>query len=115
MIKGSIKILDSDIVIQKNILESLRSGLKLIFTKARPKIESSIKALVVESLSTCPEILSLKSGKLKYDFGLSNDPTSDIIYAIANSTYVSFRDFSLKIVQKKNKIILAILGKIYGN
>jgi hypothetical protein len=97
MINGSIKILDSDVVIQKNILESLRSGLKLIFTKARPKIESSIKALVVEALSTCPEILSLQNGKLKYDFGLSDDPTSDIIYAIANSTYVSFRDFSLKL------------------
>jgi hypothetical protein len=97
MIKGNIKILDSDAVIQKNLLDSMQSALKLLFNKARPKIESDVKAVIVDALSVCPEILSLKSGKLKYDFGLSSDPADDIIYAVANSTYVSFRNFSLKL------------------
>ena len=97
MLNGKIKILDSDAKIQKGILDSMRSGIKLILNRGKPKIESAVKAIVVEALSGCPEIMSLKGGTLKYDFGLPDDPTDDIIYAIANSTFVSFRDFQLKL------------------
>lgn len=97
MLNGKIKILDSDAKIQKGILDSMRSGIKLILNRGKSKIESAVKAIVVEALSGCPEIMSLKGGTLKYDFGLPDDPTDDIIYAIANSTFVSFRDFQLKL------------------
>jgi hypothetical protein len=96
MLNGKIKILDSDIVIQRKILDSLKSGLKLIFNKARSKIESEVRNIIVEAISNCPEINSLRSGKLRLDFGLDSDPTSEIIYAIANSTFISFRDFKLQ-------------------
>lgn len=96
MLNGKIKILDSDIVIQRKILDSLKSGLKLIFNKSRSKIESEVRNIVVEAISNCPEIQSLRAGKLRLDFGLSDDPTSEIIYAIANSTFVSFKDFKLQ-------------------
>ena len=96
MLNGKIKILDSDVVIQRKILDSLKSGLKLIFNKSRSKIESEVRNIIVEALSNCPEINSLRSGKLRLDFGLDSDPTSEIIYAVANSTFVSFRDFKLQ-------------------
>jgi|694.fasta_scaffold05001_8 hypothetical protein len=96
MFKGKIKILESDATIQKNILESLKSGIKIIMNRGKPKIESAVKAIVIKALSASPEIRSLQSGKLRLDFGLDTDPTTEIIYAIANSTYVSFKDFQLK-------------------
>ena len=96
MLNGKIKILDSDVVIQRKILDSLKSGLKLIFNRSRSKIESEVRNIIVEALSNCPEINSLRNGKLRLDFGLDSDPTSEIIYAIANSTFVSFRDFKLQ-------------------
>ena len=96
MLKGKIKILESDSTIQKNILESLKSGIKIIMNRGKPKIESAVKAIVVKALSGSPEIRSLQSGKLRLDFGLDTDPTTEIIYSIANSTHVSFKDFQLK-------------------
>jgi predicted ribosome-associated RNA-binding protein Tma20 len=48
---------------------------------------------MIKALSDSPEILSLQSGSLKYDFGLNFDPTQEIIYAVANSTYVYFKNF----------------------
>ena len=93
MLKGKIKILESDSTIQKNILESLKSGIKIVMNRGKPKIESAVKAIVVKALSGSPEIRSLQSGKLRLDFGLDIDPTTEIIYAIANSTRVKFKNF----------------------
>ena len=95
MFKGKIKILDSDEKIIQNILGSSEKEIKNLLAKSKVKIQSQVINLVVEALSQCPEILSLQSGKLKYDFGLDSDPTQDIIYAIANSVYVYFKNFRL--------------------
>lgn len=106
MFKGSIRILDSNEKISANILAASESELKNIFAKAKVKIQSQVTNLVVEALSSCPEILSLQSGKLKYDFGLDFDPTQEIIYGIANSTYVYFKNF--KLLKTKATSVLSI-------
>lgn len=94
-LKGNFKILDSNVKIEANILESLYAGAKLLLTKAKPRIESEIKSLVRKALQDSPEIYSLQSGKLKFDFGLSSDPTQQIIESIVGSTYVYFKNFKL--------------------
>jgi hypothetical protein len=92
-LKGKIKILDSNLKIEKNILNICESEIKNMFRQAASKMRADVINLVVEALNSCPEIESLRNGKLRYDFGLSADPTSEIVYAIANSTYVYFKNF----------------------
>lgn len=92
---ASIKIVDSNAKIEKNILYAMEKDVKFAIQKAKAKIHSGIINLVVEALSSSPEIMSLSNGKLKADFGLSSDPSQEIIYAVANSTEVLFRDFRM--------------------
>lgn len=94
-LKGNIKIVDSNIKVEANILKSMYEGVKNILFKSKPNIESRVKQLVREALYKCPEIESLQGGKLKFDFGLDNDPTQEIIEAIVASTYVYFKNFKL--------------------
>jgi len=91
----SIKLLDSNTKIESNILKAAEKDVKFIIQKAKAKIHSAVINLVIEALSTCPEIESLRSGKLKADFGLDTDPSEEVIYAIANSVEVIFKDFKL--------------------
>lgn len=95
MFKGKIKIIDSNNKIEKNILDGCRDELKKIFAKAIPKIRADVINLTVDALSKSPEIQSLKYGILKFDFGLAEDPTTAIIYAVANSIDVYFKGLRL--------------------
>lgn len=95
MFKGKIKIIDSNNKIEKSILDACRDELKGIFNKAIPKIRADVINLTVKALQGSPEIQSLKGGLLKFDFGLVDDPTQAIIYAIANSVDVYFKGLRL--------------------
>jgi len=95
MFKGKIKILDSNNKIEKDILDACRDELKKIFNKAVPRIRADVINLTIKALSSCPEIQSLKGGILKFDFGLADDPTETIIYAISNSIDVYFKGLRL--------------------
>ena len=88
-----IRILDSQQKIENEILKVSETEIKKKFQSAKPKIESKIKDIIVRALSECPEIVSLRSGTLMLDFGLVIDPTTDIIYSVANSTHVYFKNF----------------------
>ena len=110
-----IKLLDSSQKIEKNILAASEKEIKTLFQRAKPKIESEIKQLIVEALSSCPEILSLKSGQLKYDFGLVIDPADDIIYSVANSTHVIFKNFRFTKQEVKNVFSVYIQSSTFNN
>lgn len=100
MIDIKFKILTSDAQIQREILKACEGEVKNILAKAKSKIHADIINLIIEALSRCPEIISLQSGKLRADFGLTYDPTEEIIYAIANSTVVDFKDFTMSKMSK---------------
>jgi hypothetical protein len=89
------KLLSSSSQIERDILKACEKEIRFILDKAKRKIHAEIINIVIEALQICPEINSLRSGKLKADFGLQQDPTEEIIYAIANSTEVSFKNFKL--------------------
>lgn len=88
-----LKILDSTSKIEKNTLKAAEPEIKNLFQRAKPKIESGVKQIVVRALQESPEIASLKDGTLRLDFGLVVDPADDIIYAVANSVHVLFKNF----------------------
>lgn len=58
---------------------------------ASPRIKRRVKAVVLPAIASCEEIMSLSSGSLRLDFGLTQDPTSEIINAIVNSVYIEVR------------------------
>lgn len=115
MSKLKIKLLDSNQKIEKSILAASEKEIKNIFRNAKPKVESAIKQLIVEALTICPEIASLKSGQLKYDFGLVVDPSEDIIYAVANSAHVIFKDFRFNKKEVKNIFSVYIQSSDFNN
>ncbi|MEX0598519.1 MAG: hypothetical protein WD512_18700, partial [Candidatus Paceibacterota bacterium] len=75
----AFSLLDSDSVIQKQILDLLRDNMDSAFKKSLPNIKNKIKKEVRDALITEPEYQSLISGKLKYEFGI---PTSEKIQSI---------------------------------
>lgn len=106
MQRYSIKILDSKIKIMNNISKALETDIANLLRSKIPKIESEVKAIVQSRLMICPEILSLKAGTLRLDFGIPIDPTDQIIYSIVNSIHAYFRNFRLN--KKSVSTILSI-------
>ena len=65
-----------------------KEGEKLL-KKASSNIRGKVKEVVRRAIATCPEMRELSSGTLKFDFGLTEDPSSAIANSVANSTRVS--------------------------
>lgn len=101
-----INIIDSNIKIKNNISKALQKDIIKIFKSNAPRIESQVKALVYEALFNCPEIISLRQGTLRMDFGIPIDPTNEIVAAIVNSTHVYFRNFDFS--QKSVHNVLSV-------
>ena len=83
-----VKIKESIKQIQKSINNALQRLINPLLPKAAKKIEPKIRNLVRSSLLSSPEIQSLKGGTLKFEFGLDNDPTNQIVEAIVSSLEV---------------------------
>lgn len=115
MFKGKIKIIDSNNKIENNVLDACRDELKKMFTKAIPKIRADVINLTVDALSGSPEIQSLKHGTLKFDFGLTEDPTTAIIYAVANSINVYFKGLRLNKRSTTNVLSIYIQPSDFQN
>lgn len=60
---------------------------------ASRRIKTKIKNLVYDAINDCPEMeeLSNYNGKLRLDFGLTNDPTPAIIQGIVDAVFVEVR------------------------
>ena len=94
MLKGKFKIVDSNQKITNNFYAEASKELRKIFEAASPKIQADVINIVVDALMDCPEIKSLQGGKLQFAFGLPDaDVVTTIVYAIANSTRVKFKNF----------------------
>ena len=58
---------------------------------ASPRIKRRVKDLVLQAMGASKEISEISSGSLRLDFGLTQDPTTEIISSIVNSVYVEVR------------------------
>ena len=85
-----IKLVESDSQIRQSILSSLKPEVDALVSKSIPKINPMIKDLFKEALMNEPEYVSLKSGRLKYEFGLPQEvDVDDIVSIISNSVNVN--------------------------
>ena len=58
--------------------------------KNQPRVRSLVKFELYNAIYECPEMESVRSGKLKYDFGLDSDPTMQIAEAVSNAFRMSY-------------------------
>ena len=86
-----MKIVQSNAKLRATMNKLLAKEGDRALKNASPRIKRRIKALVLVAIGSCEEIKSLSSGSLKYDFGLTTDPTDEIINAVANSVSVTVR------------------------
>jgi len=109
-----------------NLTESARAiavkinkALVQIFNKRIPKqaktIEEQIRQLVSAALLSSPEIRSLSSGTLRIDFGLTQDPSTDIVNAITNSLSVRVQKAVASSSGIKGGVLITLQPTDYSN
>lgn len=74
-----LSILESIADISKQVVQAFAKQVKDLFKKAEPKIEKDLRELISNAIRSQPEYSSLKSGKLRYEFGLADSSVVDII------------------------------------
>ena len=89
-----MKIVSSNARIRALINKALAKEGEQVLKRASSNIRPQVVQVVKRVIATCPEIQELSSGSLKYDFGLTEDPSSAIVNAVANSTRVSVSKIS---------------------
>lgn len=115
MIRGNFKIVDSYNKIYDNINTAIQKEIRANLNKSLSKIRADVINLTIEALENCPEIQSLRNGKLKLDFGLDSDPTSDIIYAIANSVDIKIKSSNIGKSELQNFLTIYIQRSDFKN
>jgi len=87
---------------------------KRIFRQAN-SIESQIKPLISAALLSSPEIQSLSSGTLRIDFGLTQDPSADIVNTITNSLSVQVQRAIATASGIKGGVLITLQPTDYSN
>ena len=96
MAKAGLKIIESNAEIQRMIERGLRKDAQKMLSQSISRIKSRITPIIRTALTTCPEIQSLSGGKLAADFGLTSDPSGQIVSAIMSSLNVRPRKGNAK-------------------
>jgi len=66
----NIKLLETDGQIKKAILDSIKDVLDTAISKSLNRIQQDLKALTIDNLKKEPEYASLRTGQLRYEFGI---------------------------------------------
>ena len=84
-----MKITTSNARVRALINKALAKEGEKALKGAASNIRKQVKEVVRRAVATCPEMRELSSGTLKFDFGLTQDPSAAIANSVANSTRVS--------------------------
>jgi hypothetical protein len=76
-----VKLNDFDNAAKKSLEKALRADI----AKKRPRIREAVKLIITDAIYNCPEMESLRADTLKYDFGLTSDPSWPIALSIADT------------------------------
>lgn len=88
----NLSLLEKDNQINKLILSSLSDEINSVFKLSLSSILSSTKNLIKNALISQPEYNALKSGQLRFEFGIPNaDNIDSIIDTMCNTTIIDFR------------------------
>jgi|TARA_Y100000401_G_scaffold47911_2_gene37062 hypothetical protein len=87
----SIELVDTDRVIVAKINKALAKEINSKMLKKVSLIKSMLKPVIATALFSSPEIISLGSGVLRFDFGLTGDPAPQIVNAVVESVDVRIK------------------------
>lgn len=72
------------------VYKSLVKEVRAQIAKKRPKIRANVKPIIIEAIYDCPEMESVRGDILKYDFGLTQDPSLVIALSIADTMRLKY-------------------------
>lgn len=84
-----MKIVESNARLRATINKAIAKEGSITLSRYAAKIKTKVKNIVGVALAASPELSSLSSGSLKFDFGLVDDPSPQIINAIVDSVEVN--------------------------
>ena len=111
----SIELKESDRQIQSKIYKALAKEIRKSFKASAGKIRTQLLPLMSSTLYASPEIMSLSGGSLRFDFGLTNDPSTDIVQAIMESIDVDATDVQATAHGIKGSLIITAQPTDYTN
>jgi len=101
--------------LKKHIIKELRENAKGLISKNYYKVRQAVKPIIIDAIYESPEMESVRSGKLKYDLGLSVDPSLLIAWSVADTMRLQYSyspqyvfNFSLSIQPYNYKNLLAL-------
>ena len=110
-----INLTESARAIALKINKGLASIFNKIVSKKARSIEEQIRPLVSAALLSSSEIRSLSSGTLRIDFGLTQDPSADIVNAVTNSLSVQARKAVASSSGIKGGVLITLQPTDYSN
>ena len=111
----NIALSESDAAITKKIYAALAKELNLYLIQKTPKVMERVKSDIEAALYGCPEIQSLKNGRLKADFGLTSDPTGPIVSSILSTLNIKTEKVSAATKTFKGGFTLTMQPNDYSN
>ena len=91
-----IEIIESNAQIEAILLKKLASMADKHFSSAYKKLLSPLRTMVRDTIISCPEMKSVSSGVLRFDFGIPDDPAAAIADMIANSLQFNYSKVRLR-------------------
>jgi len=110
-----MKILDSNKAITKTINKIIAGQAESRLKKKKRAIRENIKIALTSSLVASPEIVSLSSGELKVDFGLTDDPSDEIVSSVVSTIRLGINPVRSTGSKIKGGISLYIQPSTYSN
>lgn len=77
--KFSLKLIESSLEIEKNILSTLKILLEQAITSSVRELSDKVQDIAKKALQSEPEYGSLKNGELRYNFGISDPSNVDVV------------------------------------
>lgn len=77
-----LKFRESEAEIQRLVESALAKEINQKVKEIIPKLKARMIPLMTQALLTCPEVASLKNGVLRAEFGLRNEPTTELVAEI---------------------------------
>lgn len=80
-----LKFRESEAEIQRLVQSAIAKEINKKVREIIPKLKARMIPTITLALATCPEMVSLKNGVLRAEFGIRNDPTPQLLAAIMST------------------------------
>ena len=110
-----MKIVTSNARMRALINKALAKEGEKVLRTAASNIRKQVVEVVRRAIINCPEIRELSSGVLKFDFGLTEDPSTAIANSVAGSTRVSISKITSRGESFRGGIRITIQPSTFSN